>query len=98
MERDAISKNSKSRHNGNMWWLYVIETEKGRFYTGVTTDVDQRFRQHAGEIKGGAKFFRSDAPALLIYLESHPSRSAAQRAESRMKSLSRTQKEALVFG
>ena len=39
-----------------MWFVYLIRTKKG-IYTGVTTDMLRRFRQHQGEIPGGAKFF-----------------------------------------
>lgn len=81
-----------------MWWVYIIETESGRFYTGVARDINRRFRQHQGEIKGGAKFFRSDRPSLLIYAEESASRSLAQQREAEIKSLPRAQKEQLIFG
>ncbi len=81
-----------------MWWVYIIETESGRFYAGVARDINRRFRQHAGEIKGGAKFFRGDRPSLLIFAEESASRSCALRREAEIKSLSRIQKERLVFG
>lgn len=80
-----------------MWFLYVIETEKGRLYTGVARDVNMRFRQHAGEIKGGAKFFYSDKPSLLVYCQECADRSSAQKLEAQIKKLSRKQKEELVF-
>jgi hypothetical protein len=38
-----------------MWWLYLCE-KKGRFYVGITTDLDNRLRQHGGPpllYKGG---------------------------------------------
>lgn len=79
------------------WFVYVIESRSGKFYTGVATDVNRRFRQHAGGLKGGAKFFRSDPPALLLYEESFPDRSSAQKRESQIKSYSRRQKEFLIF-
>ncbi|MEZ4816101.1 MAG: GIY-YIG nuclease family protein [Bdellovibrionota bacterium] len=80
-----------------MWFLYIVETELGRFYTGVAKDVNQRFRQHSGEIKGGAKFFRSDKASLLLYVKKCKNRSEAQKLESRIKSLSRKEKEELVY-
>lgn len=80
-----------------MWWVYVIETESGSFYTGVAKDVNLRFRQHKGEIKGGAKFFRSNPPSLLIYMKEYKNRSEAQKIESYIKKLSRTQKEEFIF-
>ena len=80
-----------------MWFVYVIETELGSYYTGVTKDVNLRFRQHKGELKGGAKFFRSNPPSLLIYLKEYKSRSEAQKVEWQIKKLSRVRKEELIF-
>lgn len=80
-----------------MWFVYVIETELGRFYTGVARDINARFRQHAGEVKGGAKFFRSDRPSLLLFFKKCRNRSEAQKMESHIKSLSRVEKEQLVY-
>lgn len=80
-----------------MWFVYVIETELGRFYTGVAKDINARFRQHAGELKGGAKFFRSDRPSLLLFFKECRNRSEAQKLESHIKSLSRVEKEQLVY-
>lgn len=83
--------------NSFVWYVYVIETEQGRFYTGVAKDINARFRQHAGEIKGGAKFFRSDKPSLLLYFQECENRSEAQKLECYVKSLSRAEKEMLVY-
>ena len=80
-----------------MWWVYIIETESGSYYTGVAKDVNHRFRQHKGEVKGGAKFFRSNPPSLLLYLKKFKNRSEAQKAESSIKKLNRAQKEELIF-
>ena len=66
-------------------------------YTGVSTDVNKRFRQHLGLIKGGAKFFRSDPPALLVYEEQGLTRAIAQQREAAIKKLNRKEKEELVF-
>ncbi len=80
-----------------MWIVYIIETVGGRFYTGVSTDINLRFRQHSGQLKGGAKFFHSDPPSLVIYVEERVSRSLAQKREAAIKALSRAQKERLVY-
>ena len=80
-----------------MWFVYIIESESGSFYTGVTTDINKRFRQHSQQIKGGAKFFRGNPPSLLIYLQEAKSRSEAQQLEAKIKKLSRKQKELLIF-
>jgi putative endonuclease len=80
-----------------MWLTYVIETQKGRYYTGVTRDINARFLQHLGVARGGAKFFRSDKPVMLVYLKKFSNRSLAQKHECFLKSLTRTQKELEIF-
>lgn len=42
---------------------YVLKSlGSNRTYTGVTTNIDRRLRQHNGEIKGGAKATRIGRP------------------------------------
>ena len=30
---------------GGIWWVYIIE-KSGNFYVGITTDLENRLRQH----------------------------------------------------
>jgi len=75
-------------------YVYVLECADGTFYTGYTTDVDRRVREHdAGE---GAKYTRGRTPVSLVHVETFDSRSAAMAREHEIKSLSRTEKERIV--
>lgn len=75
-------------------YVYVLECSDGTFYTGYTTDIDRRVREHeAGE---GAKYTRGRTPVSLVHVEEFDSRSAAMSREHEIKSLSRTEKERLV--
>lgn len=75
------------------WLVYMIETESGALYTGITTDMARRWRQHCSG--SGAKYLRGHQPRALVYLEvGHDRRSAAQR-EWVIKQLSRDKKRAL---
>ncbi|MBL4827745.1 MAG: GIY-YIG nuclease family protein [Spongiibacteraceae bacterium] len=31
---------------GQQWWVYMIQTQSGKLYTGITTDIDRRFEEH----------------------------------------------------
>jgi putative endonuclease len=79
-----------------LWWLYVIETEKGSLYTGITTNLERRWRQHTGEIKGGAKFFNSDKALAIRYKRSFKNRSSASIEEARIKKLTKKEKIGLI--
>ena len=78
------------------WWVYMVLTEKGKLYTGITTDLKRRWRQHRGELTGGAKYFRA-APALkMVFKEKQLTRSEALKREAQIKRLTRAQKLQLL--
>ncbi|MFA5630578.1 MAG: GIY-YIG nuclease family protein [Porticoccaceae bacterium] len=73
------------------WWVYMIEADDGSLYTGVTTDIARRFREHQGAGRG-ARYFKGRRPLAVVYLESQPDRSAAQRREAAIRKLKRSDK------
>ena len=74
--------------------VYVLRCADDTFYTGYTTDVERRVREHnAGE---GAKYTRGRTPVELVHVESYDSRSAAMSREYELKQLDRAAKAALV--
>lgn len=82
--------------NKASWFVYIIQTVRNRLYTGITTDVERRFQEHKGDLPRGAKFFRSDKPEKIVYLEPCETRSAALIREAQIKKLSRAQKNSLI--
>ena len=78
------------------WFIYIIETEKGLYYTGITTDVKRRFEEHKSAKNLKAKFFRGKIPKKIVYLDSSPNRSEASKSEVKIKKLSKPQKIKLV--
>jgi len=80
-----------------MWEVYIIETERGQFYTGISTDVERRFAEHQNSSKG-ARFFRRSRPKAIVYREEHPDRSSATKREIEIKRMTRAQKQILIEG
>ena len=80
---------------GDVWCLYVLQCADGSYYTGISTDVDQRLNEH-NHSKRGAKYTRSRRPVRLVYLLEFGSRALAQKAEYRFKKLTRKEKERLI--
>ncbi|MCW8091259.1 GIY-YIG nuclease family protein [Alteromonas sp. ASW11-130] len=74
------------------WYVYLIETECGHLYTGSTTNPTRRFRQHRGELAGGAKFLKARKPRVYRAIFQIRTKSAALKLECRIKRLSRQQK------
>jgi putative endonuclease len=73
------------------WYAYVIRTEKGQLYAGITTDIDRRFSEHLSG-KKGAKFFRTSAPSELVFKKRFKDRSTASKFEANFKGLNRREK------
>ncbi|MFH0921903.1 MAG: GIY-YIG nuclease family protein [Fibrobacterota bacterium] len=80
------------------WYLYMVRCREGSLYTGITTDVKRRLREHKGEGKKGAKFLRGKGPLTLALKKKIGNRSLASKAEYRVKQLSKAEKERLVSG
>ena len=76
------------------WYVYMLRCGDGTLYTGSTTDVDRRLREHQSGT--GARYTRSRPPVTLAYVEEAPDRSAAQRREAAIKKLPRDQKWNLI--
>ena len=78
------------------WFLYVLECRDGSLYTGITTDVERRFKEHmSGK---GAKYTRSRLPLRLQAWWPAGDRSRALRLEHRFKSLSKKEKTEAIKG
>lgn len=77
------------------WFVYMIHCSDESLYTGITTDVSQRYAQHASQ--KGAKYFRGRAPRLLVYQEEGHDRSSASKREIEIKKLSRKNKIQLIL-
>ena len=76
------------------WHVYIILCSDNSLYTGITTDIERRLRQHA---QGrGAKYFRGRQPMQVVFLESGHSRSTAGRREAEIKRLKHADKHLLV--
>ena len=79
----------------SQWFVYMIRASDDSLYTGITTDVERRFKEHGGSQKG-ARFFRGRQPLEVVYTENHPDRSSALRREAVIKKLSRGLKLELI--
>jgi len=77
------------------WVLYVLLCADGSYYTGTTTDIKRRLKEH-NTSRRGAKYTKTRRPVEIIYTEKFPSRSSAQKAEYRFKQLTRKQKEKVI--
>lgn len=78
------------------YFVYILKCDEGSFYTGSTSDLERRFREHT--IGEGGAYTRSRLPVKLVFTESHANRAAAQKREAQLKSWTHTKKQALIEG
>ena len=80
--------------------MYVLRCADGTLYTGITTDVERRLREHGG-LPGtgarGAAYTRARRPVSLVFAEAAPDRSHALRRELAIKRLDRGAKERMLI-
>ena len=77
------------------WFVYMILGTDEHLYTGITTNMARRWREHSSG-KAGARYFRGRQPAFLCLLEEHADHSQASKREYALKRLQRRAKLALI--
>jgi len=73
------------------WYVYVVECDDETLYTGITTDVGRRVREH-NESSAGAKYTRSRRPVELVAAWRCRDQSVAASSEAAFKALPRAEK------
>ncbi len=73
------------------WFLYVVKCSDDSYYTGISTDVERRVKEHNGS-KKGAKYTSCRRPVSLLAYWEYENRSDATRAEHKFKKQSRAYK------
>ena len=66
-------------------------------YTGITTDVERRLKEH-NETSKGAKYTKARRPVSLVFQEEAADKSVAAKREYQIKQMKRQTKEALIAG
>ncbi len=76
------------------WFVYLLKCRDGSLYTGITTDLKRRMKQHS---QGKAsKYTRAKLPIKCVYNEPQPDESSAKKRECEIKSWPRDKKRKLI--
>ena len=78
-----------------MYFVYILQCADHTFYTGITTNLDRRIKEH-NISKVGAKYTKARRPVKLISYQEFNNRSEASIEEARIKKLSRIEKLNLI--
>ena len=76
------------------WYVYILKCADGTYYTGITTNINRRMKEHG--TKKGAKYTKQRGPFKLVYKASFQNRSSASKEELKIKSLSLQDKIKLI--
>jgi len=91
MKRKAGKKKKVRKEK---WILYIIRCSDLSLYTGITKNLDRRFKMHS---EGrGARYTRSRLPLEIVYHEMCKSRTDALVRECAVKALPKSRKLELV--
>jgi putative endonuclease len=74
-----------------MYFVYILQCCDGTLYTGITSDLDRRIKEHNCS-KLGAKYTKARRPVKLVYSKEFIDRATALIEEARIKKLSRNEK------
>jgi len=77
------------------YFVYIVKCCDNTLYTGITTDVERRVKEHNNSQKG-AKYTKLRRPVKLVYIENRENRSEASKREYAIKKLSRLEKLELI--
>jgi putative endonuclease len=76
-------------------FVYILRCKDGSYYTGYTTEINERLRKH--ELGIASKYTRARLPVALVFTEELNSRSEAQKREHAIKRLRRKEKDRKIF-
>lgn len=79
-----------------MYYVYIIRCVDQSLYTGITTNIEKRMKQHINHI--GAKYTKSHQPLKLECVWQCKDRSQASKLEYHIKKLSKIRKEQIING
>lgn len=79
-----------------MYYVYMVRCEDNSVYTGITTDISRRMKEHCQRGKKSAKYTARHAVTSLEALWKAPDRSSASRLEYYIKTLPKQKKELLI--
>jgi len=70
-------------HNVSTHYVYLLKSKKnGRLYTGYTSDLKKRMKDHQS---GKSPYTKNNRPYVLVYYEAYASKSDAQKRERSLK-------------
>ena len=84
------------RRTAGLAWLYILQSNDGSSYVGLSTDIGERLRKH--RLGLSSKYTKDHSVARLVHLEGPFQLSVVVVCERQVKGWSRVKKMALIRG
>lgn len=72
------------------WYVYLLQTENNKIYTGISPDVNARFHKHV--VGKGALFTKLNKPLKVLALKAFTSKREAAMVEIQIKKIPKASK------
>lgn len=90
-----VDKDSSSQKISNISYIvYILLCSDGTYYTGYTTNLQNRLKQH--QEGTGCTYTKTRTPVELVYVEELPDKPSALKREKQIKKLTIFDKEKLI--
>jgi len=76
------------------WFVYILECKNKALYTGITTDITRRLKEH--RLGEGCRYTSYNPGLKIRYFETYKTRSKALKREARIKKMPRKEKLSLI--
>lgn len=81
-----------------MYYVYILRTSSDTLYTGQTSNLGKRLKEHQSKSGRSAKYVRYFNSVKLVYSEKHKTRKESMQREIQLKKWAKAKKEALIAG
>lgn len=79
-----------------MYYIYMLRCEDNSIYTGITTNLERRMKEHSSKDKKCAKYTQKHTVIRLEIAWETQDRALASKLEYHIKTLRKLQKEELI--
>ncbi|MGN1297673.1 MAG: GIY-YIG nuclease family protein [Clostridia bacterium] len=80
-----------------MYYTYMLRCEDNSIYTGITTDIERRMKEHFEKDKKCAKYTFTHSAKKIEALWRTENKSLASKLEFHIKKLKKAEKEELII-
>jgi len=79
-----------------MYYVYMIRCQDNSIYTGITIDIERRFKEHLSKDKKCAKYTLTHTANKIESIWKTEDKSLASKLEYHIKKLTKVKKEQLI--